>query len=337
MDLTPYVSSSGEDIDHFKLVFVMAQLGGVSKDEGWQPEMGWYIDDVKVDVSADGPPDFWKFKDDAGKAHSGSHYWAFYENAGNALPQGVDSSLTTTPIDLTSAKKATLSAYMRFNIDPGAGLPPDGFRIEVSDDNGRTWDSITYGVRAAWGASGTMSDSDGDGETYAGVNKQNPGAYGWVEANTLRRLNVDLSGWAGETIRLRFRVYTNTTEEYATGNPKGFFLDDVVVKGRSIGMDEMTSTTSAPPGDDGKETSSSSDGNSRIEAKAVELKKMIASQEKRVKVDNNNRRIVFPLDSSFDREIRADNSYRDYEQPNLALPVRSVKLRTPLKKQETYF
>ncbi len=337
VDLTPYVSSSGEDIDHFKLVFVMAQLGGVSKDEGWQPEMGWYIDDVKVDVSADGPPDFWKFKDDAGKAHSGSHYWAFYENAGNALPQGVDSSLTTTPIDLTSAKKATLSAYMRFNIDPGAGLPPDGFRIEVSDDNGRTWDSITYGVRAAWGASGTMSDSDGDGETYAGVNKQNPGAYGWVEANTLRRLNVDLSGWAGETIRLRFRVYTNTTEEYATGNPKGFFLDDVVVKGRSIGMDEMTSTTSAPPGDDGKETSSSSDGNSRIEAKAVELKKMIASQEKRVKVDNNNRRIVFPLDSSFDREIRADNSYRDYEQPNLALPVRSVKLRTPLKKQETYF
>jgi len=46
----------------------------------------------------------------------------------------------------------------------------------------------------------------------------------------LTRLSADLSGWRGERIRLRFRVFTNRTDMYDDPElPRAIFIDDVVV------------------------------------------------------------------------------------------------------------
>ena len=68
-------------------------------------------------------------------AHSGNYAWVYNDtNVNGNLPQGIDSSLTTKMIDLTSARNATLNFWIRFNLDPSSGLPPATVRVEVSSD-----------------------------------------------------------------------------------------------------------------------------------------------------------------------------------------------------------
>ncbi|MBS3817460.1 MAG: hypothetical protein KGY76_07870, partial [Candidatus Thermoplasmatota archaeon] len=244
--------------DHVRIAFLYARMGGISEEEGWQPEMGWYVDDVNLKVTRDStgtipqndkgywmrvskdelvnekgfnsPSDPGKYYDNTYGNETG-HYWMYTRNdAGeDSLPQGVDTSLYTSSIALTNADNPELRAYMKFNIDEAAGLPPDGLRIEVSDDNGRTWNSLTYGIRTGWGASGDSQHGNYSGETDDASN------YGWVNSGTLARLNADLSGWRGENIILRFRVFTNLTDTYDdTTLPKAIFIDDVVVRERDM-------------------------------------------------------------------------------------------------------
>ncbi len=217
---------------------------------GFPPDKGgWWIDDVTVTASSewtsDGPS-YWnlvnasQLEDDmditeyqGGIENYYDHtqdsadgkYWIFTSEEGgeDVLPEGVDSSLYTRPIYLDNARNPRLTAHMKFNIDDGAGLPPSGFRVEVSRDDGRTWDSITYGARSAWGASG----DDEHGE-YSGETEDEDGEYGWVDSHSLVRFESDLSGWRGERIILRFRVFTNLTERYADDDlPRAIFIDDV--------------------------------------------------------------------------------------------------------------
>jgi len=231
--------------------------------------MGWYIDDVQIRVKG-GVPDYWRVIEDASNAHSGSRYW-YYCSPTDYLPLGIDSSLYTIPIDLTRAYKATLIAFFKFNINDGTGLPPDGVRVEVSTDNGVNWYSLTYGVRIGWGFTGRDTNTvenrsyysitgDAPGgevpQRYSGVrgilykdnwtfvrasNANTASVYDWVPSFTLVRLNCDLSGFAGNTVILRIRVFTNATGSerdaihYASaGYDKGVFVDDVFVIGTTL-------------------------------------------------------------------------------------------------------
>ncbi len=247
-----------KNFDKVKAVFTYAQLGGITREQGWEPPMGWYIDNVKFKVSSEwdsNGPNYWNYTNATQLEDMGididdndldnytdhtygtedGHYWIFTTNNGgrDALPKGVDSSLYTEPIYLDNAEDPRLTAYMKFNLHDDAGLPPDGFRVEVSSDNGRTWNSITYGARAAWNASGTDKKS---GEAYSGTTADDDSKYGWVNSNSLYRLNADLSGWRGESIILRFRVFTNTTTEYDESDlPKAIFIDDVMVTEGKMG------------------------------------------------------------------------------------------------------
>ena len=112
-------------------------------------------------------------------------------NENGNLGEGIDASLITKQIDLSSAVSSHLLFWTRFNLNLSAGLPPATLMVEVSKDNGVKWKSITYGVRVGWGSSG---HGDYSGKADGGSTSN----YAWVSSATLLRINCDLSGWGGK-------------------------------------------------------------------------------------------------------------------------------------------
>ncbi|UCH88034.1 MAG: type IV pilin [Thermoplasmata archaeon] len=214
---------------------------------GWGDGGYYFIDDVKLRVIRNdttavtsAAADQWAMT--TGDAHSGTHSWWICDPSTGHLSGGLDNSLYTRPIDLTGARNATLSAYFKFNINASAGRPPDGFRVEISSDNGVSWKALNLGVRTAWGVSGNESDAEdgtpGDGKSYTGLDSGNR----WVHTSTLARLNTDISGWAGNVVMLRFRVVTASDDnpdfsnhyEWAGAGFGGIYVDDIIISGFSL-------------------------------------------------------------------------------------------------------
>ncbi|MGA1821687.1 MAG: type IV pilin [Thermoplasmatota archaeon] len=236
-------------LDEVKIKFNYTQYGGGT---GY----GWWFDDVKVVVSrADDDPvsevvtDNWKLQTGsvaAGTTHSGTHAWFCGDpsNPYNDFKDGVDNSLYTRPIDLTNAEWAYFQASLKFNFDTDSGRPPDGFRMEISVDNGQTWISLSLGVRSSWSVSGTEGDAgDGliDGKSFTGI-PSTSGSY-WVWTSTVSRINTDLTGFVGNVVILRFRLITNTDQDghhdknhtFPAGEEfRGLYVDDVIVYGQSL-------------------------------------------------------------------------------------------------------
>jgi hypothetical protein len=236
VDLTNYTGQSDLRI---RFLYMWSTWG----DGGY-----YFIDDVKVKVTRNdtaavtsSSADQWMYSND--DAHSGDYSWWIRNPSTGYLGAGLDNSLYTRPIDLTGARNATFSAYFKFNINASASRPPDGFRVEISSDNGVTWKAINLGVRTSWGVSGSEADADdgipGDGKSYTGLDPDND--Y-WVSADTLTRLNVDISGWAGSVIQMRFRAvsasdanpdFVNHYEDGTVGFG-GIYIDDIIISGFSL-------------------------------------------------------------------------------------------------------
>ncbi|MGQ9828818.1 MAG: VWA domain-containing protein, partial [Roseiflexus sp.] len=120
-------------------------------------------------------------------AYRGSAAWTD-SPAGN-YANNVNSALAITdPVAIPVLLSApALSFWHRYDIENGF----DYGRVEVSTDNGATWQSLA---------------------AYTGVN------------TTWSRAVIDLSAYRGQTIRLRFRLTTNA---YVTRD--GWYIDDVTV------------------------------------------------------------------------------------------------------------
>ncbi len=219
-----------------RVVFNYTQFGGGSGN-------GWWIDDVKLVVSRDenaildtADKDLWQLSNTT--AYSGNYSWSNVDPDTGFMKPGIDNSLQTMPIDLTNARNAYLSAYLKFNINTDDGMPPDGFRIEVSSNGGTTWTAINQGSRSAWNVSGALDDASdgipGDNKSYSGIDAGD----GWVEIGSLTRVNVDLTNWRGSQILIRFRMVTNSHplyDNYEDPNALGgFYVDDVQIKGESL-------------------------------------------------------------------------------------------------------
>jgi len=242
--------------DEVRVKFNYTQFGGGSGD-------GWYVDDVRITASRmenvtiePNFKDIWQMTNTT--SHSGENCWSNVDPLTGDVRGGIDNSLTTMPIDLTNAMDVDFTAYMKFNINEHGGAPPDRFRVEVTKDEGVAWTAINLGVRSAWNVSGTGNDIDdgaADGKAYSGLTDSgDPIADDyWVEANTLTRINANLTSFNGNIIQLRFRMVTSNNVSYQHNNSLnspypgfgGFYVDDVEVRseplmelldGRGIGI-----------------------------------------------------------------------------------------------------
>jgi len=217
--------------DNIRIRFKYHQFGGATVPGGW------LIDDVIITGSRIGDDashinsnmqDMWQLKQTYDRYNNPTTAWWSGEPGENEFRGGIDNSLMTSSIDLRNADTADFSADFKFNINTDPGIPPDTVRVEITKDGGRTWQSINLGTRVATGVSG--------GST----------SYHWVRADELSRLNVDLSDYSGNIIRLRFRVATNNDPDYDNfeEDPNdetndidfgGFYVDNVVISGRTAG------------------------------------------------------------------------------------------------------
>lgn len=244
VDILNFIPSAYRD--EVRVKFNYTQFGGGTG-------IGWFLDSVRLSVSrpdaltpVNTTQDIWTLTD--AMAHSGSNSWSNVDPGTGQMKDGIDNYLMTSPIDLTNAKNAYLSAYFKFNFNEDSGAPPDGFRIEVTGDGGASWTPMNLGVRSSWGVSGTgLDNEDGnasDGKAYTGLcDSGNPAADGyWVHSSSLSRVNADLSAWMGRQILIRFRVVTSNHQDYEhdnnhnVANPGfgGFYVDDVIVHGETI-------------------------------------------------------------------------------------------------------
>jgi len=206
---------------------------------------GWIIDDVEVKVTSyphspdkNDTIDNWNLVTTTNYRGEQTTSWYCGDpvNHDDDFKDGLDNSLYTRPIDLTNARTAILDGMFKFNIQEAPGRPPDGFRVEVSTDNGESWIPLSLGVRTSWGVSGTETDAEdnipGDGRSFTGIDSGD----NWVHAGSLTRLITNLNGFIGNTIILRFRMVTNTDGRHYEENDmfKGFYIDDVKIYGESL-------------------------------------------------------------------------------------------------------
>jgi hypothetical protein len=135
-------------------------------------------------------------------AHSGD--WAFWSNRGNqsdmTLTREFDLADVSGPIDL--------SYWLWYDIEQDW----DYVYLEASADGGQTWDILTT-------PSGTSSDPNGNSYGWGYTGFSGGGDQGqWIEES------VDLSGYAGERILLRFEYITD-----ASVNGEGLLVDDISI------------------------------------------------------------------------------------------------------------
>jgi hypothetical protein len=250
VDLTPYIPGNSLNSpgipslgSKVRVKFAYLYCGGGNNG-------GWWLDNIEVKVTRNeswGPvretKDIWTLVNGTSGivSHNGTHSWFNRFEDDNGAKMSLDNSLITT-INLVSVQNATLQFYTKFNVNKKDGLPPQGFRVEVSDDNGDHWRQINKGVRTGYGVSGngTFADDSGDGvkdgKAWGGIHAAgDPSNKSWVPSTSLTRLNCDLSKWSGRVILLRFRVVINNNLNFPAYEenrpPHGLYIDDVVVIG----------------------------------------------------------------------------------------------------------
>lgn len=127
--------------------------------------------------------------------HDGAFYWS---QRGDAID-----SRMTAELDLTDVDSATLRFDAWFAIEPGW----DYAYVAASADGGETWEAL---------AGRETTDYDPVGNSYG------PGytgeSQGWVNEE------IDLSGYAGDTVLIRFEYVTDEST-----NRTGFAVDNIAV------------------------------------------------------------------------------------------------------------
>jgi hypothetical protein len=138
-------------------------------------------------------------------AHSGERsYWSGYNNL-ECLDIG------TGPITLTAGMASNFEFWTRYGIESGW----DGGIVQLSDDGGTTWTTIT----PAGGYPGTIAH-DNNACGYA------VGTPAYTGTNlTWTQQQFDLSAWAGQTVEVRWQFGTDTAQ-----TAEGWWVDDIRIR-----------------------------------------------------------------------------------------------------------
>lgn len=150
------------------------------------------------------------------QAHSGtSSYFAGREN-GN-YPALICAALTTPA--LTLGNNSTITYWARYNLE----FQWDGVIVEISTDGGNSWSDLPPSSGYPSSLSETLNppvNQCGYPATQGAFNGPvtNDGLTEWTEFSS------DLAAYAGETVRIRWRLTTDPGLEF-----EGFYLDDITV------------------------------------------------------------------------------------------------------------
>ncbi len=143
--------------------------------------------------------------------------------ADNSSNASNDQPLISPPITLPAAAQSPLQlTYRTFHVfeTEGANQCWDGGLLDISTDNGTTWAPIN---------SQLLTDPY-DGTSAGGANPVGAGVPMWCRSvGGARTSVVDLNGFAGQTIRLRYRATGD--DNTAAALPNGFEIDDIRVFG----------------------------------------------------------------------------------------------------------
>jgi Zn-dependent metalloprotease len=164
----------------------------------------------------------------------GLSWWDADPSLGNqgGYSNGWYEGLDTDPISL-SGSSLMLDFYHRYKVEePAGGFPAgyngwDGMNVRISTDDGSTWQVLQNPV-PAYSNSSLYSFGDFHGE--------GPGIPGWTgELSNWTNVSIDLSAYAGQTVRIRFALASD--EAFATddGGPDmfGWQIDNIIVSNSS--------------------------------------------------------------------------------------------------------
>ena len=151
------------------------------------------------------------------QAHSGRFAWWARD-----LDLVSDQHLVSPKISLPADRAPLSLAFWELQgIEAnGQGVCWDGALLDVSTDDGATWEPVSAASVQGQPYDGVIPDTD-----------DNPaaGAQAWCgDPRGWSRQVIDLQPWAGQDVRLRFRLATDSSTGRA---PFGWLLDDLRVQG----------------------------------------------------------------------------------------------------------
>lgn len=213
VDLTYIVRATDADngSEEGNLVRLTAHPDGPLGDGDWfsgaevgEPILGAYISGHRP---GDPAPNHvaWEIVDTIG--HTGERsYWSGYNNQ-ECL------HIDTPPLDLTAGTAPSLSFWTRYGIETGW----DGGIVQVSDDDGATWQTITPN-----GGYPGVIDNDGNDNNACGF-EEGTGVFTGTDLEW-SEYQFDLGAYAGETLTVRWVFGTDTGK-----TAEGWWLDDITV------------------------------------------------------------------------------------------------------------
>lgn len=132
-------------------------------------------------------------------------------NAANDLSLATTAQYTLSPN--TASNYTTLSFWHRFNTEDGW----DGGVVEISTNNGATWSDLGPSFITN-GYNGSL----GTGSNLGGRNAFTGTSTGFIQSI------ANLSSYAGQSVKIRFRFASDNNTGPATGTP-GWWIDDIVL------------------------------------------------------------------------------------------------------------
>ena len=170
---------------------------------------------------------------DTWNAYQGESWWVADPSLGNQ--GGYDNNwyevLDTDPITLPGTGPM-LQFYHRYKVETPGGEPAgyngwDGMNVRVSTDSGVTWQVLQNPVPAY-----TKSSLYSFGEIHG----EGTGVPGWAgELTTWTNVSIDLSAYAGKTVKIRFAFASDGGYSTNDGGPDlfGWQIDNITVTSSS--------------------------------------------------------------------------------------------------------